>query len=183
MKNTLFACLVLLVLTAIAPCLEQTHAEEKSKENRWTRLNRRAKELYGGYDVTVKVKAGLPIPVPFIQDTDDNQNPFSSVSQGSGSGLFGKILLEIPLYSKDIRRKKESDKRKFLQDGYNYIKIINEGTGALQILKEKSMVLKAVMKDEGISSISAYYDALTEMVTLENEILEADRNFETMVSR
>ena len=45
------------------------------------------------------------------------------------------------------------------------------------------MVLKAVMKDEGISSISAYYDALTEMVKLENEIQEAGRNFETMVSR
>jgi len=183
MRNTLFACLVLLVLTAIAPCLEQTYGKEKSKENRWTRLNRKAKELYGGYDVTVKVKAGLPIPIPFIQETDDNQNLFSSVSQGGGTGLFGKILLEIPLYSKDVRRKKESDKRKFLQDGYNYIKIINEGTGALVILKEKSMVLKAVMKDEGISSISAYYDALAEMVKLENEILEANRNFETMVSR
>ncbi len=171
------------MLTVIIPCLEQTYGEEKNKENRWTRLNRKAKELYGGYDMTVKVKAGLPIPVPFINETDDNQNPFSSVSQGSGNGLFGKILLEIPLYSKDIRRKKESDKRKFLQDGYNYIKIINEGTGAIEILKEKSMVLKAVMKDEGISSISAYYDALAEMVKLENEILEADRNFETMVSR
>jgi len=183
MRNTFFSCLVLLLLTAIALCPGQTYGEEKNKEDRWTRLNRKAKELYGGYDVTVKVKAGLPIPIPFIQETDDSQNPFSSVSQGSGNGLFGKILLEIPLYSKDIRRKKESDKRKFLQDGYNYIKIINEGTGALEILKEKSMVLKAVMKDEGISSISAYYDALTEMVKLENEIQEAGRNFETMVSR
>ncbi len=181
MRNTLFACLIVLVLTAIVPCLEQSYGEEKRA--RWTRLNRKAKELYGGYDITVKVKAGLPVPIPFIQETDDSQNPFSSVSEGSSSGLFGKILLEIPLYSKDIRRKKKTDKMKFLQDGYNYIKIINEGTGSLEILKEKSMVLKAVMKDEGISSISAYYDALAEMVKIENEILEADRNFEAMVSR
>ena len=98
MRNTFFSCLVLLLLTAIALCPGQTYGEEKNKEDRWTRLNRKAKELYGGYDVTVKVKAGLPIPIPFIQETDDSQNPFSSVSQGSGNGLFGKILLEIPLY-------------------------------------------------------------------------------------
>ncbi len=183
MRNTFFTCLIFLVLTSITLCPEQTYGKEKNKEDRWTRLNRKAKDLYGGYDLTVKIKAGLPVPVPFIQETDDSQNPFSSVSQDGGTGLFAKILLEIPLYSKDIRRKKESDKRKFLQDGYSYIKTINEGTDALEILKEKSMVLKAVMKDEGISSIAAYYDALTEMVKLENEIQEADRNFETMVSR
>ena len=160
---------------------DKAFGEEKDKAERWARLNKKAKKLYGGYDLTVKVKAGLPIPS--IENNDDQQNPFSAVSENGGLGIFGKLLVEVPLYSKDIKRKKEAEKRDFLKNGYEYIKTINEGLEELKILREKSMVLKAVMKDEGVTSITAYYDVLSEINKFKNMIVEADMNFEAMVRK
>ncbi len=89
----------------------------------------------------------------------------------------------IVLYSKISNIKQGEEKRKFLETGYKYIKNINEGIKELEILKEKSLVLKAVMKDEGVSSIKAYYDVLSEINKYQNIIIEADRNFEAMVRK
>ncbi len=87
----------------------------------------------------------------------------------------------ISLYSKIANRKQGEEERKFLKIGYEYIKTINEGIKELEILKEKSLVLKAVMKDEGVASIKAYYDVLSEINKNQNIIVEAVRNFEAMV--
>ncbi len=91
-------------------------------------------------------------------------------------------LYSISVYSKIANRRQEEDKRGFLKDGYEYIKIIEEGGDELKILKEKAKVLKAVMKAEGVSGIDAYYDVMFEVVQIKNRIQEAERNYEVMVT-
>ncbi len=181
MKKYFLVVTIAILVMAFITWQDKAYGGKKVNAERWVRLNKRAKELYGGYNITVKVKAGLPIPI--IANTDDQQNTFSAVSENGGLGMFGKILVEVPLYSKDIKRKNEAEKRTFLKNGYEYIKTINEGTEELEILKEKSLVLKAVMKDEGVTSITAYYDVLSEINKIQNMIIEADRNFEAMVRK
>ncbi len=179
MKKYFLISTIVFLAMAFTTWQDEAFGQKKVKVERWGRLNKRAKELYGGYNLTVKVKAGLPIPS--IENNDDQQNPFSAVSENGGLGIFGKILVEVPLYSKDIKRKKEAEKREFLKNGYEYIKTINEGIEELEILKEKSLVLKAVMKDEGVTSINAYYDVLSDINKIQYKIIEANRNFEAMV--
>lgn len=181
MKKYFFIGTIVFLAISFTSWQDKAFGQKQIKVERWARLNKKAKELYGGYNLTVKVKAGLPIPS--IENSDDQQNPFSSATQNGGLGIFGKILVEVPLYSKDIKRKKEVEKREFLKNGYEYIKTINEGTKELEILREKSLVLKAVMKDEGVVSITAYYDVLSEINKIQNTIVEADRNFEAMVRK
>ncbi len=181
MKKYLLIGAIAFLVMAFITWQDKAFGEDKDKVERWVRLNKKAKKLYGGYDLTVKVKAGLPIPI--IANTDDQQNPFSAVSENGGLGIFGKILVEVPLYSKDIKRKKEAEKMEFLKNGYEYIKTINEGIEELKILREKSLILKAVMKDEGVTSITAYYDVLSEINKIQNMIVESDRNFEAMVRK
>ncbi len=88
----------------------------------------------------------------------------------------------ISLYSKIANRKQGEDKRRFLKDGYEYIKIIEEGGDKLKILEEKAKVLKAVMKAEGVPGIEAYYDVMFEIVQIKNRVQEAERNYEEMVT-
>lgn len=87
----------------------------------------------------------------------------------------------MPLYSKADRIKNKQDKTEYLKRGAELIKQIDENTHGVEILKSKADVLKAVMKDEGVKGIEAYYNVLQEIATKESLIKEAQLKLEAML--
>ena len=104
----------------------------------WQRLQKKADELYGGWDVAVAVTTGV-----------ERREYF----QGTHTGPYGNIEMTVPLYSKKERIEKSKAKVEFLQKGAEQIKIVEERGERVEILKKKAQVLKSVMMDEGAAGI------------------------------
>jgi len=137
-----------------------------SAEDYWPKLQKKAEEVYGGWDVTVAVNTGV-----------EHREYF----QGTHTGPYGIFEITFPLYSKKERIAKGQAKTEFLQKGAELIKVIEERTERVEILKKKAQVIKAVMMDEGSSGIKAYYDVAEDMAKLEAEIREAKKKLEAML--
>lgn len=137
-----------------------------SAEDYWPKLQKKAEEIYGGWDVTVAVNTGV-----------EHREYF----QGTHTGPYGNFEIIVPLYSKKERIANGQAKTEFLQKGAELIKVIEERTERVEILKKKAQVLKAVMMDEGSSGIKAYYDVAEDMAKLEAEIREAKKKLEAML--
>ncbi len=135
-------------------------------EDYWQRLQKKADSMYDGWDVTVSVNTGV-----------EHREYF----QGTHTGPYGNFEITVPLYSKKERQSKAEAKTKFLQQGAELMKIIEERQERIEIQKKKAQVLKAVMMDEGSSGIKAYYDCAEDMTKLEAEIREARKKLEAML--
>ena len=137
----------------------------------WDELRKRADELYSGVDISAKIRTGYQANSGFnsLQDLETNTGP------------YGKLEIEMPLYSRADRRRNRLDKTEYLKQGAELIRQINENTESITILKGKADVMKAVMKDEGVKGIEAYYDVLQEISTKENLIKEARMKLEAML--
>lgn len=137
----------------------------------WDALRKQADELYGGFDISAKVRTGYQA----------NSGLTSLNDLETKSGPYGKFEIEMPLYSKADRIKNKLDKTEYLKRGAELIKQIDENTHGVEILKSKADVLKAVMKDEGVKGIEAYYNVLQEIATKESLIKEAQLKLEAML--
>jgi len=137
----------------------------------WDALRKQADELYGGFDISAKVRTGY--------QANSGLNSLNDLE--TKSGPYGKFEIEMPLYSKADRIKNKQDKTEYLKRGAELIKQIDENTHGVEILKSKADVLKAVMKDEGVKGIEAYYNVLQEIATKESLIKEAQLKLEAML--
>jgi hypothetical protein len=139
--------------------------------DQWEALRKRADELYSGFDISAKIRTGY----------QTNTGLTSLDELETNSGPYGKFEIEMPLYSKADRIRTKLDKAEFLKQGAELIRQIDENTESVKILKSKADVMKAVMKDEGVKGIEAYYDVLQDIATKENLIKEARMKLEAML--
>ena len=139
--------------------LKDIKVSEELIDGYWEKLNKRADELYGGLDINFKVLSGL---------YEDNE-------------YKGEIKIEVPLYSKEAKRKKEKDKRSFLDKGAKLLKYLEVNYERLQILREKERILKTILLEEGVRSIDAYHDVREDIVEIEAEVMEVLRKLESMI--
>ncbi len=137
----------------------------------WDALRKKADELYSGFDISAKVRTGYQANSG-LNSLDDLETK---------SGPYGKFEIEMPLYSKADRIRTKLDKTEFLKQGAELIRQINENTESVKILKGKADVMQAVMKDEGVKGIEAYYNVLQEISTKENLVKEAQMKLEAML--
>jgi hypothetical protein len=139
--------------------------------DQWDQLRNRADELYGGFDISAKIRTGYQANTG-LNSLDDLETK---------SGPYGKFEIEMPLYSKADRIRNNLDKTAFLKQGAELIRQINENTESVKLLKSKADVMQAVMKDEGVKGIEAYYNVLQEISTKENLVKEAQMKLEAML--
>lgn len=139
--------------------------------DQWEALRKRADELYSGVDISAKIKTGYQANTG-LTSLDDLETK---------TGPYGKFEIEMPLYSKADRIRNKLDKTEFLKQGAELIRQINENTESVKILKGKADVMQAVIKDEGVKGIEAYYNVLQEISTKENLVKEAQMKLEAML--
>jgi len=139
--------------------------------DQWDALRKRADELYGGLDISAKIRTGYQANTG-LTSLDDLETK---------TGPYGKFEIEMPLYSKADRIKSKTEKTEFLKQGAELIRQINENTESVKLLKSKADVLQAVMKDDGAKGIEAYYNVLQEISTKENLVKEAQMKLEAML--
>lgn len=139
--------------------------------DQWDALRKRADELYGGIDISAKIRTGYQA----------NTGLTSLDELETKTGPYGKFEIEMPLYSKADRIKSKMEKTDFLKQGAELIRQINENTESVKLLKSKADVVQAVMKDDGVKGIEAYYNVLQEISTKENLIKEAQMKLEAML--
>lgn len=139
--------------------------------DQWDALRKRADELYGGVDISAKIRTGYQA----------NTGLTSLDELETKTGPYGKFEIEMPLYSKADRIKSKLDKTEFLKQGAELIRQVNENTESVKILKGKADIMQVVMKDEGVKGIEAYYNVLQEISTKENLIKEAQMKLEAML--
>ena len=142
-----------------------------SAADQWAELRKRADELYSGFDISVEIRTGYQA----------NSGLTSLDDLETQTGPYGKIEIEMPLYSKTDRIRTKLDKTEYLKRGAEFIRQIDENTEGVKILKSKANVMKAVMKDEGVKGIEAYYDVLQDISTKESLIKEAQMKLEAML--
>ncbi len=142
-----------------------------SAADQWADLQNRADELYGGFDISAKIKTGYQANSGFtsLEDLETNTGP------------YGKLEIEMPIYSRADRIKSKLDKTDFLKQGAELIRQIDENTDSIKILKGKADVMKSVMKDDGVKGIEAYYAVLQDISSKENLIKEAQMKLEAML--
>ncbi len=168
------SCLKMTTKTVAATfCVIVTVLCSKVYADDWARLQQKADEIYGGWDITVKVKTGLQANSGLSFQDD--------VATSTDAGPYGRFEITAPLYSKNDRIKNKLDKTDFLKQGAELIRQINENAESVKILESKANVMKAVMKDEGVKGIEAYYDVLQEISAKEIFIKEAQMKLEAML--
>ncbi len=145
---------------------------EISAGDQWTALRKKADELYSGFDISAKIRTGYQANSG-LSSLDDLETQ---------TGPYGKFEIEMPLYSKADRIRTKLDKTEFLKQGAELIRQVDENTESVKILESKADVMKAVMKDEGVKGIEAYYDVLQEISAKENLIKEARMKLEAMLN-
>jgi uncharacterized protein YqfA (UPF0365 family) len=124
----------------------------------WIKLKDRADRLYGGWDTTVEVNLGY------------NE---SETTEKAGIKIF--------VYSKEKRISSAEKKMKYLEDGAAELKKISLAKEKIEILKNKADVLKALMKEEGIDGVTAYYDVMLSIAEVQIGKIEAEKKIEAML--
>ncbi|WP_157280102.1 hypothetical protein [Orenia marismortui] len=131
----------------------------KGNKDYWELLQKKADDLYSGLNVEVDLLTGL---------YEDNE-------------YKGEIKLSIPIYSKEEEKKKKKEKMEFLDKGAELIKELDLNRSRIKIYKEKAKYMKAMLLEDGRSSINDYYEVLEDIKTAEAEVDEVTRKLETMI--
>jgi len=127
---------------------------QKRIEKYWEDLKIKSSSLYRGFDLDVDVSA---------------------------SNTEGEVKITVPFYSKSQKREKEIQRKDFLDKGAELLKDLRIDAGRIEILKEKEIILRTIMAEEGVKSIEAYHTAKEERIIMEAKIVEIIRKLEAML--
>jgi len=132
----------------------------------WEILKNKAEKLYKTWDIKADVNVGYLVA----------EKSTTGVADGASAG----VTVRVPLYSASDRASKEKEIRDFLDKGSKLIQILDTNKNGIERLMTKAGLLKAVMADQGITGINAYYDCVEEIIKKQQEIKEAERELEIM---
>ncbi len=122
----------------------------------WEAIQKRANEIYGTWNIDLRVKM-----------TENEKN----------------IVLEIPLYSKWERERVYMARVKFLQDGAEIIKQLEEAEISLKILEEESKIYKSTLLDGGLQGIEKYFSLKREIATTKIIINQKKRELDALCGK
>ena len=140
--------------------IKPDHDYVKESQDYWALANYKANKLYGGFDLSAKIKGGL----------ESRQNEL-----GSNHGPYGAIEFTIPLYDRDKRESVSSKKKRFLDDVAKSCRQLTESGRRIFILKEKAKIIKGTLQNGGLEAIDAYFNIQEEIIKSESEVSEARR--------
>lgn len=136
----------------------------KAKEiDYWQQLNRSANEHFAGIDVDIKFEIGA-VEKNAYDDSETDQ--------------YGKLVFSVPLLSKDSRIKREEEKRKFLKNGADLIREIEQSEKLLEQKKKYLVALKKMDNEGGLEILDKIMAIQTEMIDLETKRDAAKRKLE-----
>ena len=159
-----------LIVSLFNICYAETNTREQMEKEidvYWQRLKQTADNRYGGVDVEVSVSGGL--------ETRTNV-------WGSDHGPYADIKVKVPIYSKEEKIVQAEQKQAFLRKGAEYLRILETRAEKLALLKQKAKIYKAFINENGVKGAESYFQVLEDIITLENEIKEAKRCLNSMIS-
>lgn len=96
----------------------------------------------------------------------------------SETDQYGKLVFSVPLLSKDSRIKREEEKRKFLKNGADLIREIEQSEKLLEQKKKYLVALKKMDNEGGLEILDKIMAIQTEMIDLETKRDAAKRKLE-----
>lgn len=89
---------------------------------------------------------------------------------GDNEGPMVGVQIDLPLWNKKRKQERREEAVKFLQTGAELVRELETCIETLKLLREKCRFLKAIMREEGVDSVDAFFDAQQEI--LEYQALE-----------
>ncbi len=127
-------------------------------EEYWGKIVEASRKKFGGFDIEVELEFNL-----------DDQD---------GKGELG---FRMPIYSKKDMLDRQEKKRQFLDKGADLIELYENCEGKIEILIKKMKLLKAIMTEQGVRGIEAFYNAEEELMNTRNELKKIEKKIKAMI--
>ena len=135
----------------------------ETKIDYWHQLNKAADKHFAGIDVDIKFEIGT-VEKNAFDDSETDQ--------------YGKLVFSIPLLSKDNRIKRNSEKLKFLKNGADLIREIEQAEKLIEQRKKYLFALKKMDDEGGLEILNKIMTIQTEMIDFETKRDAAKRKLE-----
>ncbi len=129
-----------------------------TSEEYWKKIVEVSGKKFGGFDIEVELEFN-------VSEQDEK----------------GELGFKMPIYSKKDKLDRDEKKRSFLDKGAELIELYENCEGKVDILIKEMKLLKAIMAEQGISGIKAYYDAEEELMNTRNELKKIEKKLQAMI--
>lgn len=155
--NFLISFLFLIIIT------NAVQAQNRTPEAYWNLIQKTARTEFGGLDLNPVLKTGY-------QFAGDYEGPNVS------------LQVDLPLWSKKRRIENREQAVKFLAAGSELVKKLQTAEDTLNLLKEQSRILKAIMSEEGVEGVKALFESEKQVIEQQAVILQNQRDLESMIT-
>ena len=155
--RTFFICLLLLPAMAVA------ENDKPTPDEYWQQIRKIAAGEFSGIDLN-------PVLTTRYQ------------FEGDYSGWGVGMNMDLPLWNKKRQQEKREKAVKFLQAGATLVQKLETTINTLKLLKEKSRFLKAIMRDEGVESVDAFFKTEQEIIKQQALAIQYHRELQGLIN-
>lgn len=161
MGQTRITCICLLLLLSFAS-VSQAKEPRPSPDQYWQEIRQLAAVEFTGLDIN-------PVLTTGYQFSGDNQGPSVGVQ------------FDLPLWSKQRQSEKRDRAVKFLQKGAKLVRELETSINILELLHEKATFLKAIMQNNGVESVEAFFNAQQEIIKYKGLVTQYHRELQGLI--
>jgi hypothetical protein len=154
-----FICLLLL-LSFIS--VSQANEPRPTPDQYWQQIRLIASGEFTGLDVN-------PVLTTGYQFSGDNQGPNVGIE------------IDLPLWDKQRRFKKREMAVVFLQKGATLVRELETAINTLGLLNEKTRFLKAIMQNNGVESVEAFFNAQQDIIKYKGLVTQYHRELQGLI--
>lgn len=129
----------------------------------WQRIRKIVAEEFAGLELNPVLTSGYQ---------------FSGDEAGPRIGL----QIDLPLWNKKRKFEKREQAVQFLQKGAELVQKLEIAIETLDLLKEKSRFLQAIMRQEGVESVDAFFKSEQEIIKYEAFVIQYHRELQGLVN-